>query len=323
MSFVKLDESTLDSSVWASAEQAAIWVACLLMARPVTYQKPRRVFDLDTGADAGWDIPPGTYGLIEAASSGILNRARVQPDRRDVGMAALRSFCSPDPESKTRDHHGRRLARVDGGFLVINFAKYRDKDHTNADRQRRFRDRAKENGDLGAVTGDVTQAEAYGYIEGGGQAKKAARLPRDFQLPNDWRLEAHGIATRKGVRIDVDDQFERFRDYWCGKSGADAAKLDWLATWRNWIRNSCDRAGRPIGSAGPRAPAAAPADAAFAEVRRAVTEGQSPANWSSPHTAAALVAIGGFGQLKFADSKDLEFRWKREFCDAFARVAHQ
>jgi len=31
--------------------------------------------------------------------------------------------------------------------------------------------------------------------------------------------------------------FDAFRDYWIAKPGKDGIKLDWLATWRNWVRN--------------------------------------------------------------------------------------
>lgn len=30
---------------------------------------------------------------------------------------------------------------------------------------------------------------------------------------------------------------DSFRDYWVAKPGKDGVKLDWLATWRNWVRN--------------------------------------------------------------------------------------
>ena len=33
---------------------------------------------------------------------------------------------------------------TDGGFLILNFMKYRDKDHTAADRQRKLRERRKQ-----------------------------------------------------------------------------------------------------------------------------------------------------------------------------------
>jgi hypothetical protein len=28
-----------------------------------------------------------------------------------------------------------------------------------------------------------------------------------------------------------------FRDYWIAQPGAKGVKLDWDATWRNWVRN--------------------------------------------------------------------------------------
>ena len=34
---------------------------------------------------------------------------------------------------------------------------------------------------------------------------------------------------------------DRFRDYWIAKPGRDAVKVDWLATWRNWVRREAER----------------------------------------------------------------------------------
>ncbi|MCA1440457.1 hypothetical protein I6F07_09570 [Ensifer sp. IC4062] len=61
----------------------------------------------------------------------------------------------------------------------------------------------------------------------------------------DWEF-----AASKGFgRAAAEAEFEKFRDYWCAKAGREATKLDWQATWRNWIRN----AGRPRAFGG-RAP---------------------------------------------------------------------
>jgi hypothetical protein len=38
--------------------------------------------------------------------------------------------------------------------------------------------------------------------------------------------------------IDVKAEHLKFVDYWCSKSGKDATKVDWVRTWRNWIRNA-------------------------------------------------------------------------------------
>lgn len=64
---------------------------------------------------------------------------------------------------------------------------------------------------------------------------RATRLPTDWQLPAEW--EAWALAeqpswTPEGVRRVAD----QFRDYWTAKGGADARKVDWEATWRNWVR---------------------------------------------------------------------------------------
>jgi hypothetical protein len=36
--------------------------------------------------------------------------------------------------------------------------------------------------------------------------------------------------------LDIDRVTAKFVDFWRGKSGRDATKLDWPATWRNWLR---------------------------------------------------------------------------------------
>lgn len=62
---------------------------------------------------------------------------------------------------------------------------------------------------------------------------KATRLPKDWQLPSDWEDWAAKERTDLNIPVTADS----FRDFWVAKSGKDATKLDWLATWRNWVRN--------------------------------------------------------------------------------------
>jgi hypothetical protein len=130
MSFVKLDVGILDSSLWVeSAEVRVVFVTMLAMARP--------------------------DGLVEATAPGIARRANLplQTVRR-----ALETLASPDPESRTLRDDGRRIRRVDGGYVVINYAAYRAKDHTAAERKRRQRERV--TGDVTLVTRDVTRPSA-------------------------------------------------------------------------------------------------------------------------------------------------------------------
>lgn len=67
----------------------------------------------------------------------------------------------------------------------------------------------------------------------GGQ-KRGTRLPDDWSLPDDWLAWAQ--EQRSGV--DARTEGAKFADYWHAKAGKDATKLDWFATWRNWIRNA-------------------------------------------------------------------------------------
>ena len=62
------------------------------------------------------------------------------------------------------------------------------------------------------------------------------RLPENFQVPDDWI----DWATDERPDIppaDMRTVAESFVDYWTAKAGAAARKVDWQATWRNWIRN--------------------------------------------------------------------------------------
>lgn len=68
------------------------------------------------------------------------------------------------------------------------------------------------------------------------------KLGKRFDLetmPDIWRQFCHDERPR----LDPDTVFARFRDYWIAQPGAKGRKLDWLATWRNWVRNETERMG--------------------------------------------------------------------------------
>ncbi len=75
----------------------------------------------------------------------------------------------------------------------------------------------------------------------GAKAPKAKRLDVD-SLPTEW------LEFCKTNRPDLEPTavFEQFRDYWIAQGGQKGAKLDWFATWRNWVRNQKSIAGSSI-----------------------------------------------------------------------------
>lgn len=139
----------------------------------------------------------------------------------------------------------------------------------NAERQKRARNRAREkrnaerndstdavsNGVSNGVTHGVSHADRNGppdptrpdptittsnevVIENTPAPRaRATRLSEPFIVTaamREW-------AAKEAPGLDVDRATASFVDYWRGRAGKDAAKLDWIATWRNSIRGSFDR----------------------------------------------------------------------------------
>jgi hypothetical protein len=96
--YVKLFQKILDSTVWLEDDRTRlVWITLLAMC------------DED--------------GVVDAPVAAIANRARV-----DLGSCelAMEKFMGPDPHSRTPEHEGRRVAKVEGGWLILNHKKYRD-----------------------------------------------------------------------------------------------------------------------------------------------------------------------------------------------------
>lgn len=73
-----------------------------------------------------------------------------------------------------------------------------------------------------------------------GRDARATRLP-DQDLPDAWR----DFCQTERPDLVPDQTYAKFRDYWTAKPGKAGTKLDWLATWRNWVREEKRKAGEP------------------------------------------------------------------------------
>jgi hypothetical protein len=69
--------------------------------------------------------------------------------------------------------------------------------------------------------------------------KRAERIP-DGWTPDDDLREWTLVRISQ---VAASRELEKFRNYWSAKSGKDAAKLDWPATWRNWVLTAAERQG--------------------------------------------------------------------------------
>lgn len=75
----------------------------------------------------------------------------------------------------------------------------------------------------------------------------ATRIPEGFVPTEEMR---RWFADEKlAAVIDGKAEHEKFVDYWLGAPGLKGRKLDWPATWRNWMRTAAERAPRRVGTA--------------------------------------------------------------------------
>ena len=117
--YAKLFDSIVHSTIWDEEMHVkVVWVTMLAIADP--------------------------KGYVWASVPGLAHVARVS---RDQCTDALARLVAPDPDSRTKEHEGRRLEAVDGGWFVFNYEKYRrlrDEDERRAnsrERSRRYRER--------------------------------------------------------------------------------------------------------------------------------------------------------------------------------------
>lgn len=107
MTYVKLDTGILLSSIWSEpSDVRVVWITLLAMA--------------------------DQNGMVAASATGVAKMAGLP---LGVVTEALELFQSPDPNSRTPDDDGRRLARVDGGYVLLNHAKYREAQDKDARRE--------------------------------------------------------------------------------------------------------------------------------------------------------------------------------------------
>lgn len=138
---------------------------------------------------------------------------------------------------------------------------------------------------------------------------RGTRLAGDWVLTNQWRAEAHQAAIKAKLRLtdeEIDVEADKFRDHWHSQPGSKARKLDWLGTWRNWIRRAApeivrarSRTQRPAGANGsgygkPQsrfAPALSQHDA-FAIAGAAASHSERGAGWEPDHGHGAGASVG-------------------------------
>jgi uncharacterized protein YdaU (DUF1376 family) len=60
------------------------------------------------------------------------------------------------------------------------------------------------------------------------------RLATDFSFPKEWEQ----FCQQTRPELSPVKTFDQFKDYWIAQAGQKGVKLDWFATWRNWVRST-------------------------------------------------------------------------------------
>jgi hypothetical protein len=63
---------------------------------------------------------------------------------------------------------------------------------------------------------------------------KGSRLHPTFTLPDEWGE----FCEQERPDLTPNKVFNQFKDYWISQAGQKGVKLDWFATWRNWVRST-------------------------------------------------------------------------------------
>lgn len=155
--YVKVFGSILDSSVWhESLTTKVLWLTMLVMA------------DED--------------GVVGASVGGLAKRAGITREECEQGLAV---FLAPDPDSRSRAFDGRRIEKVDGGWLVLNHGAYREirtkRQRREAARQQRHREKIKLN-DL-AARAPVASATARDKRDSHALSRPSRRIPPNASAP--------------------------------------------------------------------------------------------------------------------------------------------
>jgi hypothetical protein len=225
--YTKLFGSIVASTIWREDDKTRIvWITMLAIAN--------------------------RSGIVEASLPGLADLARVGVNEC---QQAVNKLSEPDEYSRTKDHDGRRIAPVDGGWHILNHAKYRAKMGSDERReylklkQQESRDRKKavntpstvvNNGQHSSSpsTHAEAEAEAASFRK---RSKRAPAAPRARPTVEEW-IAFGGTLTPPFPEIEARSSHDHYEtNGWkAGKSKADVR--DWKAClrtcWGRWRKES-------------------------------------------------------------------------------------
>jgi hypothetical protein len=172
MHFIKLDKGIVDSTIWNEPTPTRIvWITML--------------------AKADW------HGFVATSIPGLANVAGVTIKECH---AAINCFLSPDPYSRSTEYEGRRIGEADGGYVILNFAKYRDR---RFNRKEYMKEYMKDYRKRKKFTGEVNDS---GNIEENSKEKKSNTFNKPLAKTNAATTKPNEVLPDKDIDKDQDQE---------------------------------------------------------------------------------------------------------------------
>jgi hypothetical protein len=205
MGFTKLDAGIVLSSIATeSSDTFKVWIFLLALCGP-----------------------DGLVRVSAAALPGICHLPM------KIVLASIKKLSGPDRHSRSGEEGGRRIKRVEGGYLIVNYLKYREHTYSQdaaAVRQRKHRAKIRDGHVTFVTSRDVSasaSASASSSLRGKGRSKGDdgegnSRPPVD---PDDAALDK-ALLEAKEEETKLEAELERKRREGGGRRGMSGAGKD-------------------------------------------------------------------------------------------------
>jgi hypothetical protein len=133
-------------------------------------------------------------------------------------------------------------------ITVVNYKKYQDVN--GADAALKGQGKVKDNTRRGQekVTKDTITPEHHCTSKETTSVVPPRNRASGSRLPDDWVPSEEEISFAMSEGHDLASasrEADKFKNYWIAKTGKDATKMDWTATWKNWIWRSSNQGRTP------------------------------------------------------------------------------
>jgi hypothetical protein len=176
--YTKLFSTILASTIWRADDKVRIvWITLLAMA--------------------------DRFGIAEGSVPGLADFARVSIEDCD---RALQALMSVDARSRTKTKGGRRIEVVDGGWKVINHAKYRNAMGADERREYKRKKQAEYRRKAGKRARGQKRGQTWTAVDNGGQSGHIAEAEAEADTyTKEVRTDARR-ASENQVRTEERDE---------------------------------------------------------------------------------------------------------------------